>query len=109
MTTQTGFVAEGAIAHVAAVRFDARMTTFMIDLKSLPNECFITIGAFVRLDTSMGHFVPLPIRVVSKCFITIPTGVRLLSGVRPHVILQVYLGFERFLTHLALERLVVRM
>lgn len=39
----------------------------------------------------------------------LPTGIRLLPGVRPHVILQVHLGLERFLTDLTLERLVVRM
>lgn len=44
MATQTGLMAESAIANVAPVWFNFRMTSFMVDLNLFSHKRFITIA-----------------------------------------------------------------
>lgn len=108
MPTEGGLLAERPVAHLAAVRFDTCVRTLVINLEAFPDESFIAVAAFVRFDSSMGHFMALSIGVIRKCLFTVSAWVWLFTSVCSHMVLEMDLRLERLLAHLALERLTVR-
>lgn len=51
VTAEGGLLAERPVAHLAAVRLDASVGAFVVDLEALPDERFVAVAAFVRFDS----------------------------------------------------------